>query len=280
MTKKLSTIILIGLLLVGGIFYPEIFGEGGSEDLEVHYIDVGQGDSILIKGKDKNMLIDAGSNSYRDFLIDYIEAQNIDRLDYVVATHPHEDHIGSMDEVIDYFNVENIIMPDVVHTSRAFENLIDSIDRNNLSITLAKPGDRYDLNGAQAIILAPIGENYSGLNNYSVVIKLVNGENSFLFTGDAESISENEMLNRNTNILDSHALKLGHHGSSSSTTEDFFKAVSPDYAIISAGYENSYGHPHWEIIERLESNNIEYYRTDLDGTIVIRSDGQKISIVK
>lgn len=280
MTKRLSTIILIGIIIIGGIFFPEIFGEVGSDNLEVHYIDVGQGDSILIKGSETNMLIDGGSSSYSDYLIDYLISQNISRLDYIVATHPHEDHIGSLDEVIDYFQVEQVIMPNVTHTSRAFENLLDSIERNNLSITSAKVGDSYDIGDARAVIIAPISESYSSLNNYSVVIKLINGENSFLFTGDAEYISEKEMLDNDYKILKADVLNLGHHGSSTSTSEEFFRAVDPDYGVISAGEGNSYGHPHWEIIELLESNNIEYYRTDLDGTIIFSSDGENMSIVK
>lgn len=280
MTKRLSTIILIGIVLIGGIFYPEIFGEDESEDLEIHYIDVGQGDSILIKGSEKNMLIDAGSNSYSDHLIDYLIAQNISQLDYVVATHPHEDHIGSMDEVIDYFQVDKVIMPDVIHTSMAFENLIDSIERNNLTITAAQPGDTYHMSEAEAIILGPVSENYSSLNNYSVVIKLINGNNSFLFTGDAEKISEDDMLEHNYNILNSDVLKLGHHGSSSSTSEEFLRAVDPEYGVISVGEGNRYGHPDWEIVDILETNDIDYYRTDLDGTIILRSNGVDISIVK
>lgn len=185
-----------------------------------------------------------------------------------------------MDEIIDYFDVGKVIMPEVIHTTLAFENLMDSIDRNGLTITLAKAGETYDLNEAQARILAPIGDSYSNLNNYSVVVKLINGENSFLFTGDAEGLSEDEMVNRDYKSLNSDVLKLGHHGSSTSTTEDFFKAVSPDYAVISVGYKNTYNHPNREIINLLEDNEVDYYRTDLDGTIVIKSNGENISIKK
>lgn len=277
MTKRLSTIILIGILLVGGIFYPDLFDQVGSEDLEVHYIDVGQGDSILIKAKDKNILIDAGSNSYSDYLIDYLLSENVSQLDYIFATHPHEDHIGSMDEIIDYFQVGKIIMPNVIHTSYAFESLIDSIERNNLTITAASAGDSFDINGAQLHILGPIGENYSNLNDYSIVLKLLNGKNSFLFTGDAEQISENEILDNYYNLLDSDVLKLGHHGSSSSTSEDFLRAVNPDYGVISVGHNNRYGHPDREILDRLELNYVDYYRTDIDGSIVFSSDGEYIS---
>lgn len=280
MTKRLSTIILIGIALIGGLFYPDIFGNTGSEDLEVHFIDVGQGDCILIKGKEKNMLIDAGSDSYSYDVINYIASQGIYRLDYVVGTHPHEDHIGSLDDVIDYFDVGKVILPEVIHTSIAFENLLDSIEMNDLSLTIASPGDSYDLDGAKALILAPLRQTYGNLNNYSVVIKLINGENSFLFTGDAEHISENEMLDNDYRILKSDVLKLGHHGSSSSSSEEFLRAVNPDYGVILVGERNSYGHPHWETLDVLEYMGIKYFRTDLDGNIIFRSNGEKISIVK
>lgn len=277
-TKKLATIILIGIVLIGGIFYPELFGNEGNEDLEVHYIDVGQGDSILVKSKAGNILIDSGSNSYSDYLIDYLLSENISGLDYVIVTHPHEDHIGSMDEVMDYFQVDKVIMPNVIHTSQAFENLIDSIERNGLSITPASAGDSYRLGESEILILGPISEKYSNLNNYSVVLKLINGKNSFLFTGDAENLSENEILDTYYNLLDSDVLKLGHHGSITSTSEDFLKAVNPDYGVISVGTGNSYGHPNQEILELLELNDIEYYRTDLNGSIIFSSDGEKIYI--
>lgn len=278
MTKKLRTIILIGIILIGGIFYPELLGNEGSEDLEVHYMDVGQGDSILVKSKAGNILIDSGSNSYSDYLIDYLLSENISDLDYVIVTHPHEDHIGSMDEVMDYFQVGKVIMPNVIHTSQAFENLIDSIERNGLSITPASAGDSYRLGESEILILGPISEKYSNLNNYSIVLKLINGKNSFLFTGDAENLSENEILDTYYNLLDSDVLKLGHHGSITSTSEDFLKAVNPDYGVISVGTGNSYGHPNQEILELLELNDIEYYRTDLNGTIIFSSDGEKIYI--
>ena len=280
MTKKLSTIILVGILLVGGIFFPELFGQVGSEDLEVHYIDVGQGDSILIKAEDINILIDAGSNSYSDFLIDYLLSENVSQVDYIFVTHPHEDHIGSMDEIIDHFQVGKVIMPNVIHTSYAFESLMDSIERNNLTITPASAGESFDINGAQLQILGPIGEDYSNLNDYSIVLKLQNGKNSFLFTGDAEKLSENEILDRYYSLLDSDVLKIGHHGSSSSTSEDFLRAINPDYGVISVGPANRYGHPDREILDRLESNDVDYYRTDTDGTIIFSSNGEDISLVK
>lgn len=244
---------------------------------EVHFIDVGQADSILIKKGNESMLIDAGNYADSNLVLNYLKEQKIERLNYVIATHPHEDHIGGLDIVIDTFEVEKVIMSDAISTTKIFEDLLDSISNKGLSITKAKVGDIYSLNGASFTILAPIQDKYSDLNNFSVVVKLTNDANTFLFTGDAEGISESEMLIKNKEILKADVIKLGHHGSSTSTTQDFLDAVNPTYAVIAVGSGNTYGLPNLETLNRLFAKNIQTYRTDLQGTIIAKSDGKTIS---
>lgn len=249
-------------------------------DLEVHFIDVGQADAIFIKKGDQAMLIDGGNNSDGKMIVDYIKKKNISKLEYIIATHPHADHIGGLDDVVDNFEIGKIIMPDVISTTQTFEDFIDSIGKKNLSLTKPKLGAEYDLNGALITVIAPSEKVYSILNDYSVVVKVQYGNNSFLFTGDAEKTSETEMLEKNKAILSVDVLKLGHHGSMTSTTKDFLDAVDPQYAVISVGRENKYGHPDDEVLNRLISKNIHIYRTDLDGNIIAISDGNTIIFYK
>ncbi|WP_353097314.1 ComEC/Rec2 family competence protein [Tissierella praeacuta] len=250
--------------------------EVNGDNLEIHFIDVGQAESILIKKGNESMLIDAGNNSDGKLVVDYIKNQNISNLKYVIGTHPHADHIGGLDDVIDTFGIEKIIMPNAVTNTKTFEEVLDSIKNKGLSITKSKVGNSYELNGAEFTILAPNKEKYKDLNDYSVVIKLVNGNNSFLFTGDAEELSEKEILENNKRLLKADVLNVGHHGSVTSTSEAFLDAVDPKFAVISAGKDNSYGHPHKEILERLEDKGIKIYRTDLQGDIIVISDGETI----
>lgn len=248
--------------------------------LKVHFINVGQADSVLITKGNDAMLIDGGNNADADLIISYVKSHNVKSLKYVVATHPHEDHIGGLSEVIRSFNVENIIMPDVISTTRTFEDLLSAISDMGLRITRPVPGNTYELDQATFMILAPNSSSYADLNNYSVVIKLVNGSNSFLFTGDAEMLSESEMLEKDRNLLDSDVLKVGHHGSDSSTSSPFLYAVSPQYAVISVGADNDYGHPSETVLNELAASGAKIYRTDKDGTVVFTSDGKKITVDK
>lgn len=250
---------------------PEAFAS-----LEVSYIDVGQADSILIKKGSHAMLIDGGNVADGDTVVDYIKAKGITTLDYVVGTHPHEDHIGGLTDVIKTFNVSNVIMPSAVTTTNAYKNLLNAISSKNLSITKPVYGTSYNLGGAAFTILAPNSDSYDDLNDYSVVLRLVNGFNSFLFTGDAGTLSESEMLSKNSAILKSDVLKVGHHGSSTATSQAFLNAVNPKYAIISVGVDNDYGLPDQEVIDRLTAKNISVFRTDEQGTIVSTSNGHTI----
>lgn len=249
-------------------------------DLEVHFIDVDQADSILIKKGDESMLIDAGNSWDGDKVVDYLKEQNVTSLKYVIGTHPHSDHIGGLDTVIDNLEIGKVIMPNAISNTKTFEDVVDSISRKRLSITSGKAGNVYDLNGAEIRTLAPNDEKYSNLNNYSLVVRVENGSNAFLFTGDAEEISEREMVEKRAGFLKSDLLKLGHHGSSTSTNEEFLNLVDPKYAVITVGENNRYGHPDDEVLNRLGDKGVQVYRTDLDGNIVAVSDGKTIRFKK
>ena len=275
--KKVMTFILSLALLFAIIYSPDIMNNNASGSLEVHYIDVGQGDSILVKNDGENMLIDGGSRSKSEDLINYLKEQDVEKIKYIIGTHPHEDHIGGLIEVINNFEVENIMLPNALSNTIVFEDLLDAIDRQALKIKKPIVSDDFNIGKSKVTILAPNSEKYSLTNNYSIVLKLQNGENSFVFTGDAEKNSENEMLANNKLDLKADVLKLGHHGSNTSSNEEFLYAVDPKYAIISVGYKNSYRHPDAEILEILDKKDIESYRTDIHGTIIAKSDGKDIS---
>ena len=248
-----------------------------NSELKVHFIDVGQADSILIQQSDGSaMLIDAGNNADADLVVNYLKDQGIDKLDYVIGTHPHEDHIGGLDAVINTFNIGKVIMPKVSHNTKTFEDVLTAIKNKNLKVTSPVPGQSYKLGDAIFTILAPNSDSYDSLNNHSVVIKLDFGETSFLFTGDAEKESENEMLAKDYN-LKADVLKVGHHGSTTSSYSAFVKAVAPKYSVISVGKDNSYGHPDSIILNRLKTMNVEILRTDILGTIVFTSDGTSLT---
>jgi competence protein ComEC len=251
--------------------------------LKVHFIDVGQGDATLIQQINQdntyNMLIDAGNNGDGEYLVEYLKDQGVETLDYIIGTHPHSDHIGGLDDVIKGFQVGAIIMPKVMANTRTFEEVMEAVSDKGLSITSPVPGTSYPLGEAEFTILAPNSDDYASLNDYSIANRIVFGSNSFIFTGDAEALSEEEILNNfNKRDLASDVFKLAHHGSSTSNTEDFLEAINPSYGIISCGQDNSYGHPHREIMAQLKARNILVFRTDLHGTIVINSDGKDISI--
>ena len=244
--------------------------------LIVHFLDVGQGDSIFIElPGGKTMLIDASEYTYADKIISYIQGRGHDRIDVLVATHPHSDHIGGMQYIVTAFDIGDIYMPRAVNNTKTFENLLAAIEKKNLSVHTARAGVSVSADETVTIdIIAPVSEEYESLNNYSAVIKLVYGKTSFLFTGDAETLSEEE-ITANVSV---DVLKVGHHGSRTSTGAAFLSRVSPRYAVISVGEGNDYGHPTETVLKRLADQNIEVFRTDLDGTVVISSDGTTLSI--
>lgn len=254
------------------------------KSLSVEYIDIGQADSSLIYlPNGEIMLIDAGGNSTAKKLSKYLsEEKGITKIDYLVGTHPHEDHIGGLDVIINDFDIGELYMPKLadssVPTTKTYNDVLDAIINKNLKANQGIAGvtilEKDDL---KIDIIAPNSNKYSNLNNYSIVIKITYGEKSLLFMGDAEELSENEILENSYNVK-ADVIKCGHHGSHSSSSENFIDAVSPQYAIISCGTDNSYGHPHSETITTFENNNITYYRTDIQGTIYLSCDGKNINI--
>ena len=258
-------------------------------NLQIHFIYVGQADSILIKQDNNYMLIDGGNNEDRDMLVKYLKEQGVEKLDYIIATHPHEDHIGGLDDVLNEFDTDLVLMPDKITTTKTFEDFLLAIknrqdikNKNGENVTLKKVPkleEKYNLGNASFVIYAPNSSSYDELNNYSIVIKLSFGNNTFLFTGDAEKLSEKEMLDKNYD-LKADVLKIGHHGSSTSTSDEFLEAVSPKYAVLSVGEDNLYNLPKKTVMDKFKNNNIPVYRTDEQGTIILNSDGTNITFNK
>ncbi|UYO61780.1 MBL fold metallo-hydrolase [Acetobacterium wieringae] len=244
--------------------------------LKVSFIDVGQADAILVQQGDASMLIDAGNNDDATLVKNYITNQGISVLDYVIGTHPHEDHIGGLDYVINSFQIGKIFMPEVTATTQTFKDVITAITNKGMSISKPVIGETFKLGDATCTILGPMGADDSDLNTYSIVLKVDFNNNSFLFTGDAEAVNESAMINSGRD-LNVDVLKVGHHGSTSSTTQAFLDATSPSYAVICVGAGNSYGHPAASTITRLQNDGAKIFRTDQSGTVVATSDGTNIS---
>lgn len=244
-----------------------------NSNLEVYYFDVGQADSILIRENDNNILIDAGNNEDGEKLVNYLKNDlNIEKFNMVVGTHPHEDHIGGLDNVIDSFEIDTILMPNATSTSKTFENVLDSIEKKDYKITVPKINEEFNYNNINIKVLYT-GTDEKDLNNTSIVLKLTYQNNKFLFMGDATSKVEKKLLNED---IKSDVLKIGHHGSEYSTTKNFLDKVNPQYAIIEVGKNNTYKHPKEITLDKLNKKNIKIYRTDIDGTIKVVSDGNNL----
>ena len=240
--------------------------------VKVEYIDVGQADAILIENDKKYMLIDAGNNEDGDLLVNYFKDKNITDFEYVVATHPHEDHIGGMDNIIKNFNIKNYYMPDCYTTTKTFEELLDALEENNLSFETPDIDSEFLLGDALFKVLYT-GTDKRDLNNTSIVLRMTYKDVSFMFTGDATNVTEKKILAKD---LQSDVLKVGHHGSQYSTSDEFLDKVNPKYAIISVGTGNVYDHPKDITLNKLKG--IEVHRTDKEGTIRVISDGKNIDI--
>lgn len=250
------------------------------DDFAIYYLDVGQSDCTIIKSGNMTMMIDAGTGDQISNIKESIKSLKIETIDYLILTHPHEDHIGGAKDVIEYCTIKNIVMPRLsaenMVTTNVYENLLEAISEHNINAIPAEPGLKFSLNNANVQIFAPL-EQDENLNNMSIVLKVIYGETSFMFQGDAEKKVENALL-KTDNDFSADVLKVGHHGSNTSSVNKYLKAVSPKVAIISCGIDNDYGHPHDEVLERIDANNIDSYITALNGDITVVSDGNSITV--
>lgn len=261
-------------------------GNPAGDGLEVYFLDVGQGDSELIRipngEEDFHVLIDTGEYAYADGLTEMLCSLGVEKIDALICTHPHTDHMGCMARIVQRFDIGAIYMPrlpdDQVPTTSAYEALLNAIEEKKLRVKALRAGTKISCpEGASFEVSAPEKDAvWEGINNYSGVIRLTYGETTFLFTGDAEKQSEKKILESGVE-LKADVLKCGHHGSSTSTSQKFLQAVEPAYVVISCGKDNSYGHPHQETMESLTESGARIYRTDEDGTVLARSDGSSVT---
>ncbi|MBR6728642.1 MAG: MBL fold metallo-hydrolase [Clostridia bacterium] len=270
------------LAFLAAVCYPFLNSDAPDStegNLCVSFLDVGQGDSTFIELPDgKTALIDAGEAEYAESIIDYIKNRGYKKLDYIICTHPHADHIGGMHAVIEAFSVGEVYMPKVSHTSRAYERLLEAVKAKGLSVHAARAGvEIANQDGINMQFVAPCDDSYEELNDFSAVLHVTYGSTAFLFTGDAESLSENEMLTSGAK-LQADVLKVGHHGSNSSSQKRFLQAVRPEWAVISAGADNDYGHPSEKVLTRLRATGAEIVRTDEAGTVIFISDGHTVTM--
>lgn len=292
MRKKKKIITTFIIIIIAGIFYLfENYPNPSSEStvnqrveeapvtaedrLEVTFMDVGQADSILLESNGQYMLVDAGNNEDGPKLVTYLKQKGITDFTYVIGTHPHEDHIGGLDDIINNFNINTFYMPDVVTTTKTFEDVLDALENKNIALSIPNKNDTFELGDANVKVLYVGDDSESDLNDTSIVLKVTYQNVSFLLTGDASTKVEDTLDRKD---LKSTVLKVGHHGSSTATDEEFLELVNPTYAVISVGKDNQYNHPHTEVLNTLAAHNITTYRTDEDGTIEMITDGVNIEI--
>lgn len=279
--SMLLTVVVFGVLLLGsgpgdsGVYAVNRKDKSKVTELTVHYLDVGQGDCILAECDGEYMLIDAGDNNQGTRIQNYLQKQGVRKLKYVIGTHPDADHIGGLDVILYKFDCGTVMMPDLSKDTAAYRDVVDTMKQKGYKNTVPEPGDSFELGDAVCTVLAPLESN-EDTNNNSIVLKVEHGENTFLFMGDAEEEEEANILKSDVNI-DADVLKVGHHGSRFSSSQKFLKAVSPDYAVISCGEDNSYGHPHAETLNNLRAMGVDVFRSDEQGTVVAVSDGSRIT---
>ena len=290
LTKAIISFLILAITAFGAYIYSELepndSGKVNSnlqagDVLTVNFLDVGQGDSEFIQlPNGKCMLIDAGISENSGRIVSKITELGYEKIDYLIATHPHADHIGGMKKIVESFDIGEIYMPKAATDTRTFENLLQAISDKGLSINTARAG-KVIMNGDDLKIefLAPISDSYKNLNDYSAVVRLQYGKTVFLFTGDAEELTEGEILSSySKGTLKADVLKVGHHGSNTASSTDFINAVMPEYAVIEVGSGNTYNHPHAESVNHLNAVGAEILRTDINGNITISSDKTGITV--
>lgn len=286
--KVLAVFLLIAVILIGGvycwlfgIFNPPSLAVYDPNRLGIYYLDVGQADSILLQSPEGTfMLIDAGTNDSEEKLVHMLEEYKVETIEYLVLTHPHEDHVGGADAVIENFEVKTVLMPDVGANTKTWRDVMNAIEEEECTDITVSVGGHYSFaENCDFTILSP-ADTDNDLNACSIVLRLDYFDTSFLFTGDTTKSAEEEMLRRfDPEELKADVLKVAHHGSTTSTSDRFLNAVAPDYAVISCGKGNSYGHPHEEILKKLQASGIQIFRTDEEGTVILQSNGKEITVI-
>ena len=280
MKKKLLSLLLILALLLAGCALPaDTAAPVSGEGLTVSFIDVGQADCALLECGGEFMLIDGGNRDDGQLVVSYLEQQGVETLSAVVCTHAHEDHVGGLPSVLAVYPTQAVYAPTRTYASKVFDDFVYYTDQQGLEITIPAPGDTWTLGQASVTVLGPV-KSYAETNDTSIVLRVSYGETDFLFTGDMETTAENDMLDYWGGRISWKAdvLKVGHHGSNTSTGYRFLNEVAPDYAVISVGKDNSYGHPHEEPLSRLNQAGVTIFRTDELGTVIARSDGAAVSL--
>ena len=275
--KQIASYLLTLILIMAGIVFPgsgeKVLASGGS--MTVHFLDVGQGLSILVQSEGQNLLYDGGPRSASSYVVSYLQEQNVSEIDYLISSHYDEDHVSGLIGCLNAFQVDNVIGADYIHDSSLYGSFMDAVSAHGLEVQHPAVGAEYTFGSGEFTILSP-KEISKESNANSVAIKLTNGENSFVFTGDADFNCEADMVNSGLD-LSCDVLSVGHHGSATSTSWDFLQAAVPEFAVISCGAGNMYGHPHADTMEKLSDMGIQVYRSDEQGTIVASSDGSAIT---
>lgn len=252
---------------------PTTLPEGSR--FEVHYIDVGQADSALIFCDDKVMLLDGGNASDSSLIYTYLKNRNVSQIDYLICSHPHEDHIGGLPAALSNFGVKSVYAPSITADSSVYNKFIQKVSQKGLTIQEPACGSGFKFGSSDVVFYGPVYATNEP-NNSSVVLKITYGKTSFLFTGDAEREEEQDILSKGYN-LSATVLKVGHHGSGNSTSYPFLREIMPKYAVISVGKNNSYNHPSEDALSRLRDADVQVFRTDMQGDIIAVSDGETVS---